>query len=118
MSREFDGGREPRQAPDRGKDGKSVDSLRFEEGREESPLEPRPPAKGARGGKQAESLRFGPNTRSSVRRTQAAPPGLEEGVRPEGAGGYGYHRARAPGGYSPRTGPAWARGGAGKHGPP
>ena len=60
MSREFDGGREPRQAPDRGKDGKSVDPLRFEEGREESPLEPRPPAKGARGGKQAESLRFGP----------------------------------------------------------
>ena len=60
MSRELDGGREPRQDPDRGKAGKSADPLRFEEGREESPLEPRPPTKGARGGKQAEPLRFGP----------------------------------------------------------
>ena len=60
MSRERDGGREPRQDPDRGKAGKSADPLRFEERREESPLEPRPPAKGARGGKQAEPLRFGP----------------------------------------------------------
>lgn len=60
MSRELDGGREPRQAPDRGKAGKSADPLHFEEGREESPLEPRPPTKGARGGKQAGPLRFGP----------------------------------------------------------
>lgn len=60
MSRELDGGREPRQALDRGKAGKSADPLHFEEGREESPLEPRPPTKGARGGKQAGPLRFGP----------------------------------------------------------
>ena len=60
MSRELDGGREPRQGPDRGKAGKSADPLRFEEGREESPLEPQAPTRGARGGKQAEPLRFGP----------------------------------------------------------
>ena len=60
MSRERDGGREPRKGPDRGKAVKSAAPLHFEEGREESPLEPRPPAKGARGGKQAEPLRFGP----------------------------------------------------------
>ena len=64
MSRERDGGREPRQGPDRGKAGKSADPLHFEEGREESPLEPRPPARGARGGKQAEPLRFGPEQES------------------------------------------------------
>ena len=66
MSRELDGGREPRQAPDRGKAGKSADPLHFEEGREESPLEPRPPAKGARGGKQAELLRFGPGPAAAL----------------------------------------------------
>ena len=60
MSRERDGGREPRQGPDRGKAGKSADPLRFEEGREESPLEPQPPVKGARDGKQVAALRFGP----------------------------------------------------------
>ena len=60
MSRELDGGREPRQGPDRGRAGKSADPLRFEEGREESPLEPQATTKGARGGKQAEPLRFGP----------------------------------------------------------
>ena len=66
MSRERDGGREPRQDPasrlisDKEQAGKLSDPLHFVEGREESPLEPRPPAKGARGGKQAEPLRFGP----------------------------------------------------------
>ena len=66
MSRERDGGREPRQDPasrlisDKEQAGKLSDPLHFVEGREEFPLEPRSPAKGARGGKQAEPLRFGP----------------------------------------------------------
>ena len=119
MSRELDGGREPRQAPDRGKDGKSADSLRFEEGREESPLEPRPPAKGARGGKQAEPLRFGPEREPE--------PGAPKQRRPDWkkASARKVREATAPTeperreDIPPETGPACARGwGAGKHGPP
>ena len=87
MSRELDGGREPRQAPDRGKAGKSADPLHFEEGREESPLEPRPPTKGARGGKQAEPLRFGPERREdTVSQGDSHQPASEAGVVPENTG--------------------------------
>ena len=51
MSRERDGGREPRHDP----------ASRLMNDRElESPLEPQAQTKGARGGKQAEPLRFGP----------------------------------------------------------
>ena len=115
MSRERDGGREPRQGPDRGKAGKSADPLRFEEGREESPLEPRPPAKGARGGKQAEPLRFGPGRepepdtpkggrpdwkKTSARKvreaTAPAEPERREDAAPQGAGPQPVSESPAP----------------------
>ncbi len=75
MSRERDGGREPRQAP----------ASRLISDKEQV-------------GRLSDPLRFGPEREPESRRAQASPPGLEKGVRPQGAGGHSPGGAGAPGG--------------------